>query len=207
MKTLLVTYLPSGRLSNTRKLVDAFIEDVGPKTTLETLDLLRDSPPLFSEESIAAYYKRNYRGEALSATEANLLSTRDRLTHQFKSADIIVMAYPMHNFSMPAAVKAYFDSVMQAGETFKYGPSGPEGTMQGKNALTIFTSGGIYPHEKVSIEYPYWDTLTMLAKIEFSFMRFAEAEVVGTSLRDPELSEKNFDEAGARIKKVVDRWY
>ena len=42
----------------------------------------------------------------------------DRMTTQLKSANIIVVAFPMYNFSMPAIVKAWFDSVMQRGVTF-----------------------------------------------------------------------------------------
>ena len=40
----------------------------------------------------------------------------DRMTEQLKSADIVAIAYPMNNFSMPAPVKAWFDSVMLKGK-------------------------------------------------------------------------------------------
>jgi FMN-dependent NADH-azoreductase len=42
----------------------------------------------------------------------------DRMTTQLKSANIIVVAFPMYIFSMPTIVKAWFDSVMQRGVTF-----------------------------------------------------------------------------------------
>ena len=47
-----------------------------------------------------------------------LLSKMDRMAYQLKSADIVVVAFPMYNFSMPVIVKACFDSVIQHGITF-----------------------------------------------------------------------------------------
>jgi putative NADPH-quinone reductase len=79
----------------------------------------------------------------------------DKLIAQLKSADILVMAYPMHNFGTPAAVKAYLDAVIFKGETFEMGKK----LMSGKKALTFFTAGGIYSEEKFSLTYPDWNTL------------------------------------------------
>jgi FMN-dependent NADH-azoreductase len=54
----------------------------------------------------------------LLPNEEKLLSKMDRMAAQLKSADIVVVVFPMYNFSMPAIVKARFDSVMQNGVTF-----------------------------------------------------------------------------------------
>jgi FMN-dependent NADH-azoreductase len=61
---------------------------------------------------------------------------------QLKSAEIVVVTFPMYNFSMPAIVKAWFDSVIQKGVTFGEGISNV-----GKRALTLISSGGVYSNE------------------------------------------------------------
>lgn len=202
MKTLVVKYLPTGKESKTKKLLDLFLEEVkGQK--IETIDLLKEEIPMFDEHSIQAYYKRNYNHQKLDAHEAKLLQKNDELAEQLKSADILVMAYPMHNFAMPAKVKAYLDAVILKGNTFEPGQK----KMEGRKALTLFTSGGIYGEEKVTLEYPNWNNLAFTAKINFNFMGYDEAEVIGTSLRDEKTAEKNLSDAHKKISAVVKKWY
>ncbi len=71
-----------------------------------TADMLIDN-------NLLAYINRNILGQKLSPNEEKLLSKMDRMAAELKSADIVVVAFPMYNFSMPAIVKALFDSVMQ----------------------------------------------------------------------------------------------
>ena len=70
------------------------------------------------------------------------------------------------------------------GKTEEMGLQGAIPITKGRNALTLFSAGGVYPVDQSSIEYPYWDTLTALAKIEFGFMGLGKSEVIGISLRD-----------------------
>ncbi len=202
MKTLIVKYLPTGSNSNTKKLLDLFLEQTQGQN-IETIDLLKTPMPIFNEASMQAYYKRNYGGQKLSADEAKLLEENDKLIAQLKSADVLVMAYPMHNFGMPAAVKAYLDAVIFNGETFEMGKK----LMAGKKALTLFTSGGIYAEESFGLDYPQWNTVKLLAKINFGFMGFDQAEVLGTSLRDPATQAERLEQMQKKITKIVKNWY
>ncbi|MBU6140287.1 MAG: NAD(P)H-dependent oxidoreductase [Proteobacteria bacterium] len=200
MKTLIVKYLPSGANSNTKKLLDIFLEEISGKE-IEVLDLLKDHMPIFDEASIQAYYKRNYGGQKLDANEAKLLEKNDQLIAQLKSSDVLVLATPMHNFGFPASIKAYLDAVMFNGETFEMGKK----LMSGKKSLTLFTAGGIYAENSFGLDYPNWNTLTMAAKINFGFMGFDESEVIGTSLRSE--PEKNLAAAQEKIRSVTKKWY
>jgi FMN-dependent NADH-azoreductase len=202
MKTLLIKYLPSGQSSNTKKLLDLFLSEI-KDSEIKTVDLLEAKIPIFNLTSMSAYYKRNFHNLPLNQEEANSLSENDQLVKQLKSCDILVMAYPMHNFGMPALVKAYLDAVLLNGETFSPGKK----IMIGKKSLTLFTSGGNYNSNLVNLEYPNWDTLTMLAKINFGFMGFDESEVINTSLRDPATEAEKLAQINIRIKDVVKRWY
>lgn len=206
MRTLIVKYLPSGDASNTKKLLDLFLE-LAPYDGREELDLNQSTPPLFNTASMQAYLKRHYRKEPLTFNEARLLARNDELIAQLKSADVLVMAYPMHNFSMPAAVKAYFDAVMFKDLTFQKADGGFAPMMSKTKALTLYTAGTEYPQEMVA-HYPNWDGVSALARIEFEFMGFGESEIIGLSLRgDPGLREQKLAAARERIAAAVGKWF
>lgn len=206
MKTLIVKYLPSGEKSNTKKVLDLFITEASQQKNneIETIDLLESKMPMFDAQSIQAYYKRNYGGQVLDQKEAALLAQHDQLTKQFKSADIFVMAFPMHNFGMPAPAKAYLDAVVMKGETFDYG----EKKMAGKKGLMLFTSGGVYSENIFNLDYPNWNSIALLAKANFNFMGFDEGEVIGTSLRGDEVQQNvNLNEVKQKVQNLVKTWY
>lgn len=202
MKTLIIKYLPTGENSKTKKLLDLFLQET-KNQDIEVVDLLKEKVPLFDEVNIQAYYKRNYGGQKLNESEAKLLEKNDKLIAQLKSADILVMAYPMHNFGMPATVKAYLDAVIFKGETFDYGKK----MMAGKKALTLFTSGGVYSEDTFNFDYPNWNSIALITKANFTFMGFDESEIIGTSLRDEATESERIAQSKARITAIVKKWY
>ena len=131
MKTLLVKYTPREERSSSKKLLNVFRNEI-KNSEVEVLDLCVDVPDMFNVESINAYIRRNYLKEELLPEQKITLAKMDRMTQQIKSADIVVVAFPMHNFSMPAAVKAWFDSVMLKGQTWNNADGKYFGLMEGK---------------------------------------------------------------------------
>lgn len=202
MKTLIVKYLPSGANCHTGKLLDLFTNEIANKN-IATIDLLKEQMPLFNEASMQAYYKRNYGGQKLDENEAKLLEKNDQLIAQLKSSDVLALVCPMHNFSFPAAMKAYLDAVIFNGETFKMG----EKMMAGKKALVLFTSGGIYAEDKFDFNYPNWNSIALIAKANFTFMGFDDSQIIGTSLRDEATSAERLAAMKNKIQEVVGKWY
>jgi len=103
MKTLIVKYIPRYEQSNTKKLLDAFKEEIS-NSDVEELDLIDDVPDMLLDNNLLAYINRNFLGINLLPNEKKLLSKMDRMAVQLKTADIVVVALPMYNFSMPAIV-------------------------------------------------------------------------------------------------------
>ncbi len=202
-KTLVVSYTPREEKSNTKKLVDYFLEQISGEE-IEKLELSREHPDMFTPEILKVYYKRNYDGKKLSDMESKLIAKMDFMTKQVKESDIVVIAYPMYNFSMPAAVKAYFDSIMQKGETWESDKSGSRGMMKDRNALVISTSGGSYEGQWELIEFS-----TRLARQEFEFMGFSDIRVVFAQGlgKDPEKDREILEKAKEDISAVIEEWY
>lgn len=203
MKTLVISYLPRGNLSNTKKLLDIFLRNI-KKEKIEHLDLTKNVPDFFMPSNLMAYMKRNYGMEELNSSEKKSMHKMDKMTEQFKKSDIVVIAFPMHNFSLPAPIKAYFDSVMLKGETWDMNSKGFVGLMKGKKALILMTSGGKYEGEGSKFDYAM-----SLAKAEFQFMGFDE--INGISIGGTNMSgfnfEKEIENSQKEIKEIVGKWY
>lgn len=145
-KTLLVTYTP--RIgSNTKQLVDTFIESAKNKTEIIALDLAVNPPDLLVLERLNAFIKDIYTPEPLTEQEKLLLVKTEEMLNQVKDADYIVIAYPMFNFSLPATVKAWIDVITQAGKTFTLTEAGFKGLCTDKKALILSTTGFDFEHE------------------------------------------------------------
>lgn len=214
MKTLIVKYTPNIR-SRTKTLLDAFRREIRHlEIELEELDLCSDVPDLISIDALEAYYTRimYFRSGSSTIPQFQVLSKMDRMTAQFKSADVIVVAFPMYNFSMPATVKAWFDSVMLYGDTFTSKPGGGFiGLMTGKKALTLVAAAGVYrTGNGVSPNFGLtWEHAVSLAKAEFQFMGFSDVRGVLAEgmARDEEVVEYNLKEAIEQIQSITQEWY
>src|SRR5215813_3454133 len=82
--------------------------------------------------------------DARSATEHEAAALADRLIEEVEAANVIIIAAPMYNFSIPSTLKAWIDHVTRAGRTFRYGAAGPEGMLKGKKVFVITGRGGVY---------------------------------------------------------------
>jgi len=204
MKTLLVKYTPRNERSSTKKLVDAFQEKIR-NSEIEELDLTHDVPDMFLADSLAAYVQRNYLGQNLTPEQKRLMSKMDRMTNQVKSADVVVVAFPMNNFSMPAPVKAWFDSIMLKGETWDVKNGSYIGMMKGKKALVIVSSGGVYSKGPMVA----WEHALSLTKIEFQFMGYSDIQGIlaeGMNTGDAAKSA-NLKKSVEQIQSIAQEWY
>jgi len=78
-----------------------------------------------------------------AAVRAELALTEELLA-EFLAADTVVIGAPMYNFAIPTQLKAWIDRVAQAGRTFRYTASGPEGLAGGKRVVIVSSRGGKY---------------------------------------------------------------
>src|SRR5204863_8226857 len=103
-----------------------------PGATVITRDLARDPLPHIDADFLQA--ARTAEGPQTD-TQRAILARSDALVDELLAADIIVIAAPMYNFSIPSTLKAWIDYVCRAGRTFSYSEKGPEGLAKGKRAI------------------------------------------------------------------------
>ncbi|WP_136680003.1 NAD(P)H-dependent oxidoreductase [Neptunomonas sp. XY-337] len=90
-----------------------------------------------------------------TAADEQVIDLSDTLIAELKQADAIVLGVPMYNFSIPTQLKAYFDLLARAGETFRYTENGPVGLIESKPVLLITTRGGMYKDTASDHQIPF----------------------------------------------------
>lgn len=202
-KTLIVSYTPREG-SNTKRMVDCFIDHNKSKTEITFLELSNTPPDLLLKENLNLYVNRNFGGVVLTDAEEKVLSKNDKMMQQLLDADFVVLACPMYNFSVPATVKAWLDAVIQAGKTFTYTDTGIKGLCENKKALVLMTSGSDFS----KAPYNAMNYATPLLLTSFGFMGI-EAEAINAfgQVEYADKAEELFTTAKAEIEQLSNKWY
>lgn len=128
--------------SQTRNLADRFIDALDRKHPVANLTVreLNDGMPFVDDAWIDANFTAP---EDRSAAQSAALAFSDELVGELENADVIVIAAPVYNFSIPASLKAWIDQIARARRTFQYTDDGPVGLLKNKRAVIITASGGV----------------------------------------------------------------
>jgi FMN-dependent NADH-azoreductase len=145
MNILCVLASPTKANSVSRTLAHELLDKLkkeNPHSQLTLLDLSDNPPPHWgAAEVIAAQTPLDQRTGASIKT----LQLSDTLCRQLLDTNVLVIAAPMWNFSVPSVLKAWIDHIVRAGITFQYTSTGPRGLLGALDKLYIVeATGGIY---------------------------------------------------------------
>jgi len=96
-----------------------------PSVRVVVRDLAADPVPHLTAERFQSFLAQQ---DARTAEQQVVVDYSDALIDELRAADTIVLGLPMYNFGVPSTLKAYFDHIARAGQTFKYTEKGPVGT-------------------------------------------------------------------------------
>ena len=198
---LLVTSSLFGDGSQSQLIAIEFIDrwrETHPSTTVVERDLTADSMPHLSLSTFAASMQPS---DSRSATEREAAALADRIIEEVEAANVIVIAAPMYNFSIPSTLKAWIDHVARAGRTFRFGAAGPEGMLKGKKVFIVTGRGGIYsngPAKSLDFQEPY--LRAVLAFLGLDDVTFIHVEGLKIS---PEAAAAAIDRAREAIADIV----
>lgn len=134
-KTLVVNYTPR-KGSYTQILFDEFVELAKRKTEIRHLNLAETPPELLLEKNLNLIIEWNMGKRDFLETELLTLANHHKLIDEVIAVDNIVLAFPIYNFTMPAAVKAWIDAIVVSDKTFSFSPeTGFRGLCRDKKAL------------------------------------------------------------------------
>jgi FMN-dependent NADH-azoreductase len=149
---------PRGERSLSRRLSRQFVKAWlarRPGDRVIARDVGRQPPPFIDEAWIAAAFTAPAQR---TPDQRAALAASDELIDELAAADVIVLGVPMHNYGMPAALKAWLDNVMRIDRTFTFdlarGDFPIEPILAGKTLVVLssrgefgFAPGGVRAHK------------------------------------------------------------
>ena len=189
LNVLLVSSSLFGEKGNSRELASAFADALqasGHEQQLTHHDLVeRDLPHLGAAEMQAWMTPADER----SAEQRKLAELSDGFLAELRAADLLVIAAPLYNLGLPTQMKAWFDRVLRAGETFRYTEKGPVGLLEGKQALVLAARGGMYAGSDLDSQTPHLKSMLGLMGITDQHFVYAEGLNMGDEQKVGALSE------------------
>ena len=203
MKSILfVNSSPRGSESLSYKVARGLVTDLVSRhanVSVVLRDLVQNPPPHLGQALLAGM---SSAPEQRTQEQKDAVALSDVLVDELSSADILVIAAPMHNFGVPSTLKAWIDHVARAGRTFRYGPGGPQGLLVGKRAILVLARGGIYsegPAKALDFQEPY--LRAVLRFLGITDVEVVHVEGVGMSSIGP---EKAVNSAMQQSRKILD---
>ncbi len=97
---------------------------------------------------IDANYAQVQHSAASLVVQAGSTACSDELIEELEASDILVLATPMHNLTVPSALKAWIDHVVRARRTFEVTAKGKIGTLRDRPVFVAVASGGRFSGER-----------------------------------------------------------
>ena len=201
MNILHVTSSARGNASYSNRVAARVIDEISarnPGATVVVRDLVREPLPHIDDDFVAA--TRSPAGPQTERQRAQLAQS-DVLVDELVASDVVVIAAPMINFTIPSNLKTWIDYVARAGRTFSYSEKGPQGLVTGKQVILVVARGGVYAENNaLDFQVPY-------LKSVLGFLGMTDVELIeveGTAY-GPEAAEKAVAAATAKLHAQCDR--
>jgi FMN-dependent NADH-azoreductase len=198
MKAILyLSCSPGGAGAVSRIMADEVVTHLRrlhPAATVAERDLAANPPALVDAGFRAAILAPpDFSHPALAASEA--------LIAELEACDALVIATPMHNYCVPAVLKAWIDQIVRIHRTFASTPAGKRGVMADRPVYVVVASGGWFSGPSPTGVPPQPDFLTpylraVFATIGLRDVRFLTLEGV---TRGPEMRDAAFAAARAKL--------
>ncbi len=139
MRTILhLTCSPRGAESYSQIISTELVDTLRARhsgATVVTRDLA-GTPPAFVDVA----FTRAIRDP--DAIDAPAFAASQVLIAELEAADALVIGTPMHNFTVPAPLKAWIDQIVRIHRSFRSTPSGKVGLLRDRPSFVVIASGG-----------------------------------------------------------------
>ncbi|MFC7063811.1 FMN-dependent NADH-azoreductase [Halobacillus seohaensis] len=128
------------------RMYNTFLENIqdNKEVNVNTYDLFEEDTPYFGQDFFNALGKLQ-EGTALNDTEQRILDAKQKAKDVISAADVVVVAFPLWNFTIPAKLQTFIDYLAEAGFSFRYTAEGNlEPLLTDKRVILLNARGGNY---------------------------------------------------------------
>ncbi|MGO2055979.1 FMN-dependent NADH-azoreductase [Halomonas sp. H2] len=187
-RALVITSSILAENGQSNALANRFIEQVNARNDIAVTqrDVVKNALPHLDISELGAWQvataERTAEQQALAARSEELLA-------ELRANEVLVIAVPMYNLGIPSQLKAWFDRVLRAGETFRYTENGPQGLVEGKRAIILAARGGQYAGTEFDSQTPHLKAMLGLMGIKDVDVVYAEGLNLGEQQREAAIKE------------------
>lgn len=139
---------PRGTLSESYRLSEAVLTRLRQRPELAALPLVDvDTNALPHVDMDYALTLAAPADPDAETTSRGALALSAQLIRQLADARCVVIATPMHNYTVPSALKTWIDHVLRVRHTFAITPQGKVGTLPDRPVHVAIASGGDFSGE------------------------------------------------------------
>ena len=199
-KLLVIETSPRGDYSVSRNMTRRFVaawRAAHPEGTVTHRDLMETDLPFVTAPWLQAYFTP---AEKHSPEMKKALRLSDELVEEILATDHIVIATPVYNYNVPAALKAWVDHIVRKGLTLGFDGSG---LVKGKKATVLLASGGIYTEGSPIRDR---DIATQYLRLILGVIGITDVTfVAGGGAKAVDLGEQTMDGFVASVEPQIER--
>ncbi|MGZ0714813.1 FMN-dependent NADH-azoreductase [Pseudomonas palleroniana] len=164
-RALLLSFSPHGKAAHGFKLGRALLRDLLPDAEVTERDYGGQAlPPLTREYADALTTPGGLSGSATAVSE--------QLIVELEACDLLILCTPVHNFTVPAALKAWIDHVVRIHRSFTVNPQFEKvGLLHDRRTFVLVSSGNARKGHEPDFLTPY--LTTVLATVGIRSVDFA----------------------------------
>ena len=201
MKTILyISCSPRGAASHSRIIADELVDRLlsrHPGAEMIRRDLAAN-PPSFVDTAFSAAIL-GPQGAPPPALEES-----ETLIRELESCDALVLATPMHNYGVPAVLKAWIDQIVRIHRSFRSTPEGKVGVLTDRPVYVVVASGGWFSGPSPTGTPPQPDFLTQYLRAVFATIGLRDIAFITLEgvTRGPDIAAKAYAAARQRIAEL-----
>lgn len=197
-KLLVVEASPRGEDSVSRNLCRKFLSTWTSRHPSE--EIIRRDLSQTPLEFVTAVWLQAYftPPNQHSAEMKDALRLSDTLVQEVLAADHIVIATPVYNYNVPAALKAWIDYIVRKGITLGFDGNG---LVTGTSATVLLASGGVYTKDSPIRDR---DIATQYLKLILNVIGITDVTVIaGGNAKSVDLGERPMTEFVANFDNEI----
>lgn len=198
IKLLVVEASPRGGVSISRTITRRFVaewQSNHPDGEIVRRDLMKTDLKFLTGPWIESYFTP---GDVLSNEGKKLLALSTELTEELMATDHLVIGTPVHNYNVPAVLKAWVDHIVRKGMTLGFDG---RGLLSGKKATVLMASGGVYTEGSPIRDR---DVATQYLKMILSIIGITDVTVIaGGGAKVVDLGEQTMEEFVGKLEPEI----
>lgn len=191
-RALLLSFSPHGKAAHTFKLARAFLRDLVPGAEVIERDYGGQAlPPLTREYANALTSAGGLSGNATALSE--------QLIVELEACDLLIICTPVHNFTVPAALKAWIDHVVRIQRSFTVNEQFEKvGLLDDRHTFVLVSSGNARKGHEPDFLTPY-----MTAILATVGIRSVEFVYLGAMVRGEEAVKRAVEQAHRQLSEAI----